>query len=247
MKKLLTIAVILFISCNTNKTYKYIEHINDPDLIGDGYTLKDKEAVIIKANNDEDAYSQAYEKFSISKKVSKDMNEAYGHSAIPVSFEILNDKGEDISSKIDVLAKDSVEKSLDKSIGGMKTAIKEMYDSNQKLIEFKLKDCPVKILSAKPVEQEYSNYKDIRLSWKNISKKTISAIRFKWKGENAFGEPADMGVKTGEGGGFSDDKLRPGKSDYGEWSILSRDLKKVTKAWVYEVAFEDGTKWELNN
>ncbi len=82
---------------------------------------------------------------------------------------------------------------------------------------------------------------------KNVSKKTISAIRFKWTGINAFGEPADMGITNGEGGGFDDDKLRPSKSNSGEWSILSRDLKKVTKAWAYEVVFEDGTKWELND
>jgi len=106
-------------------------------------------------------------------------------------------------------------------------------------------EAPVKILSARPVQKEYSNYKDIRLSYKNVSNKTITAIRFKWHGLNAFNEPADMGIMSdGFGGGFSDDRLRPGKTDYGVWSILSRDLKKVTKAWVTEVVFEDGTKWE---
>lgn len=108
-----------------------------------------------------------------------------------------------------------------------------------------LADCPVEILSSKPIKKEYSNYKSIYVSYKNISHKTITAIRFKWYGVNAFNEPADMGsISNGIGGGFADDMLKPGKSDSGEWNILSRDLKKVIKAWAYEVAFEDGTKWK---
>jgi len=112
----------------------------------------------------------------------------------------------------------------------------------------KLHDAPIIVLKAVPVKKEYSNYKDIRLTWKNVSNKTISAVRFRWYGVNAFNEAAEMGGSyRGIGGGFSDDKLKPGRTDYGEWSLLSSDLKKVVKAWPYEVAFEDGTKWEIKN
>jgi hypothetical protein len=106
---------------------------------------------------------------------------------------------------------------------------------------------PVKVLSAKLVTQEYSNSKDIRLVWKNVSGNKIAAIRFKWYGLNAFGEPADMGgsgVIKGIGGGLADRSLSPGKTDSGEWSIMSNDGKKIILAWPYEVAFEDGTKWK---
>lgn len=106
---------------------------------------------------------------------------------------------------------------------------------------------PVKILSAKLVTREYSNYKDIYLSWKNVGTKRIAAIRFKWYGTNAFGEPADMGrtvMQEGFGGGFSDRSLGVGKTDDGTWEIMSRDGKRVVKAWPYEIAFEDGTKWQ---
>lgn len=109
-----------------------------------------------------------------------------------------------------------------------------------------LQNAPVKVISARPLQQEYSSYKSIRLTYKNISAKTISGVKFRWYGLNAFGDPADMGgITDGFGGGFSDDELRPGKTDGGTWDILSRDLKKVIKAWPYEVAFKDGTKWEL--
>lgn len=107
---------------------------------------------------------------------------------------------------------------------------------------------PVKVTSAKMVrESEYSNYKSIQLSYKNVSDKKITAIRFHWYGLNSFNEPADMGSYTleGFGGGFTDDPIGPGKTDYGTWSILSKDGKKVELAWPYEVAFEDGTKWKL--
>ncbi len=110
-----------------------------------------------------------------------------------------------------------------------------------------LYNAPVKIVSAKLVEREYSSYKDMRLSYKNVSDKKIDAIRFRWYGLNAFGEPADMGtsLSRGFGGGFTDDPLSPGRSDYGEWGILSRDGKKVVLAWPTEVVFTDGTKWEI--
>jgi hypothetical protein len=226
--------VVLFISCNTNKTYKYIEHVNDPDLTG-GYTPKDEDPIIINAASDEDAYVQAYEKYAISKKVFEEMNKNYGLVKEPISFQLLNDKNEDISG---LFINDSAEKNIDNTV----SAISLNIDS-PKIAAFKYSTgCPVKILSSRPVEQDYSSFRDIHLSWKNTSKKTIVGIKFKWEGINAFGEPADVG----NGRGFSDDKLRPGKSDYGEWSILSRDLKKVTRAWVYEVAFEDGTKWTLD-
>jgi hypothetical protein len=109
---------------------------------------------------------------------------------------------------------------------------------------------PIKVISAKLVRREYSNLKDIRLVWKNVSNKNIGAIKFKWYGLNAFNEPADMGsnyLQEGFGGGFTDRLLKPGKSDSGEWSILSKDGKKVVLAWPYEVAFEDGTKWKSSN
>lgn len=102
---------------------------------------------------------------------------------------------------------------------------------------------PVKVISARPVKEEYSSYKDISVTYKNVSGKNISAIRFKWYGINAFNEPAEMGGMDGFGSGFTDSKLRAGKSETSEWSILSKDLKKVIKAWAYEVVFEDGSKW----
>ena len=109
-------------------------------------------------------------------------------------------------------------------------------------------EAPIKVINARLVKREYSNYKDISLTYKNISDKKVSAVRFAWYGETAFGDAADMGtsVREGFGGGFDDEGLRPGKSKTAQWSILSRNAKKVVLAWPTEVAFEDGSKWESN-
>lgn len=108
---------------------------------------------------------------------------------------------------------------------------------------------PVKVLNSKLFKKEYSNYRDIRLTYKNVSNKTIIGIKFRWKGVDAFGDPADMGSYTsdGFGGGFTDDPLRGGRTETSEWGILSKDGKKVILAWPIEVAFEDGSKWKLGS
>lgn len=105
---------------------------------------------------------------------------------------------------------------------------------------------PVRVTKAYLFKEEYSSYKSIRLTFKNVSGKRIQAIRFEWYGENSFNEPADMGSYSyeGYGTGFDDDALGIGSSRSSTWSILSNDGKKVIGARAYEVAFIDGTKWE---
>jgi len=221
------------------------------------YKENGKEEKLIEAYSDSAAYMEAFKNFEISKKVYNDMKKSLGTIYLerPISFELLNEKYEDITYKVFFADKDSLEKACAK---GIDTLPNSMEGSTLKAKENKsgidakydtagLYLAPVKVLSAKFVSKEYSNYKDIALSYKNVSDKKISAIRFRWYGENAFNEPADMdGLREGWGAGFTDDGLRPGATDYGTWGILSKDGKKVLIAYPYEVAFEDGTKWELN-
>lgn len=105
---------------------------------------------------------------------------------------------------------------------------------------------PVQVLWTKLVTSVQPSYKSIQLTWRNEGSKKVAAIRFKWYGLNAFGEPAEMGGNkvTGFGSGFIDRSLSPGKTDTGTWPIMSKDGKKVVMAWPYEIAFEDGTKWK---
>lgn len=130
--------------------------------------------------------------------------------------------------------------------------VKRMVDEGMKkaLIDtVGLYKAPVKVLSAKIVKQEYSTYRNVYLRYKNVSGKTISAIKFNWYGVNAFNEPADLGnpVAAGFGAGFTDDVLKPGRSEGSTWDVLSRDAKKIQLAWPIEVSFSDGTNWKLES
>lgn len=107
------------------------------------------------------------------------------------------------------------------------------------------KNSPVQVLKANFTQDEYSNYKGVTLKYKNVSDKTIDAIRFEWYGENSFSEPADMGTSKGKGGGFTDTVLKAGQTRNSTWDVLSSDGKTIIGARAYEVVFADGTKWSL--
>jgi hypothetical protein len=121
------------------------------------------------------------------------------------------------------------------------TIAKAMFDT------VGLSKAPVKVLKSKVVKQEYSSYRNIYLQYKNVSGKTIAGIKFKWYGTNAFNEPADLGSTFAEGFGvgFTDESLKPGRSESATWDVLSRDAKKIKLAWPIEVSFADGTNWKL--
>jgi hypothetical protein len=240
---LILLFCIINSSCNTKKKYYYIEDGNDKTLI--------------EAYSDSAAYMKAFENFEISKKVYNDMKESLKSISIeePVSFELLNEKKIDIRYTTTFVGKDSFENACAKNISQSPNTIEEAVVKNReeqngigaKYDTGGLYLAPIKVLSAKFVNKEYSNYKDVSLSFKNVTNKKISAIRFKWYGENSFNEPADMGsLKEGWGAGFTDDALRAGASSNSTWEVLSRDGKKILIAYPYEVAFDDGTKWALN-
>jgi hypothetical protein len=236
------IMTLILIGCQTKRKYYYVEDNKDEKLI--------------EAYSDSEAYLEAYKDFVISKKVYNDMQTTLGNTDLsaPISFRLLSDKHEDITYKIFFTNRDSLENGIEKSINKLpnnieqsvakvreeKNGVGAKYDTGGLYL------APVKVTSAKFVTQDYSSYKNVSLRYKNVSDKVVTAVRFKWYGENAFGEPADMGgLQQGWGGGFTDDALRPGATDYGEWDILSRDGKKILIAYPYEVVYKDGTKWEL--
>ena len=133
--------------------------------------------------------------------------------------------------KSDAVVKDMVNESLKKGI----------------IDTVGLSKSPIKVLSNRLVTQEYSDYRNISISFKNVSNKPIDGVKFMWYGETAFKEPADMGgVIDGFGSGFADKTIKPNKSMTMSWDISSRNAKKVILAWPFEVVFTDGTTWKLN-
>jgi hypothetical protein len=241
-KTLLFLFIFALNSCS-NKSYYYVED-NKPEQV-------------IESGSDSAAYMRAFQIFVISKKAYAKMKESNiaQYLNAPGEFHLLNQDRKDITNSVYFSNKESLKQDCIARVNNLPTTsleqtAKPATDGNQtrgaKYDTAGLYLAMVKILSAKFVTKEYSNYKDIQLIYKNTGNKKISAIRFKWYGENAFNEPADMGgLKRGWGTGFVDDGLRAGKTDSGSWNILSRDGKKILIAYPYEIAFEDGTKWSL--
>lgn len=68
------------ISCESLHEYSYVETVLEPSIYGGSIFEKKKDPVVIKAKNDTLAYLEAYNKFTISQKVYRDMSESYGAS-----------------------------------------------------------------------------------------------------------------------------------------------------------------------
>lgn len=112
------------------------------------------------------------------------------------------------------------------------------------------RDFPVKIISTRLFKNQYSTFKNIRLTFKNVSSQNIHAIKFQWYTENALAEPSNLRsfFTRGESSGlYTADVLKPGKTSSVIFEEFSSDAKKVIAARPYEVVFSDGTKWYIKD
>src|SRR5690348_17172939 len=150
---------LIFIGYKTKRKYYYVEDNKNEELI--------------EAYSDSAAYLEAYKDFVISKKVYNDMQTTVGNTYLsaPVSFQLLNDKHEDITYKIFFTNKDSLESSIEKRINKLPNSIEESitkareekngigakYDTGGLCL------APIKVLSAKFVSQDHSSYKNVSL------------------------------------------------------------------------------------
>lgn len=108
-------------------------------------------------------------------------------------------------------------------------------------------ESPVQIISSKLSDTQYSDHKDIKLTYKNVSKKSIKAIKFEWYCENALEKPASgrFFFVKGKSEGYSDILLKPKETRSQIWEDFSTDANKIIKARVHFVMFSNGTNWEL--
>jgi len=111
----------------------------------------------------------------------------------------------------------------------------------------KNKNSPVKIISATLLNNQYSDHKDIKLTYKNITRKNIKAIKFEWYCENAFDKPASgqFFFVKGITRGHTDILLKSRRVESKIWEDFSTDAYTIIAARAYYVVFADGTKWEL--
>ncbi len=155
MKKivLISVSVLAFILSSCNKKYSYVEIVLEKGIFG-GVDKKEKEAKTIKAKNDTLAYLDAYQKFCISLKVSKDLQETYGEVySTPLEFKLLNDKGDDIVYSMFFVTKDKKEKEIEERIFSMGNSIKSAAERNKQEKDEELKST-LKIDSVKVKELE---------------------------------------------------------------------------------------------
>jgi hypothetical protein len=128
---ILALAFVLY-SCDKEKTYKYVEVVQEESILG-GVETKEKEAKPIKAADDTSAYLEAYQNFCISLKINKDMQISLGKTySIPKSFKLYNDKGVDISNLVFFIDKDKREKEIEERIFSMRNTIQESVDNSRK-------------------------------------------------------------------------------------------------------------------
>lgn len=109
------------------------------------------------------------------------------------------------------------------------------------------RESPVKVISSQLLKNQYSDHKDIRLIYKNISKKRIGAIRFEWYCENAFNKPASgkFFFVQGKAEGETHTMVNPGKIKSHIWEDFSTDAQSIVSIRAAFVAFTDGTSWSL--
>jgi hypothetical protein len=108
-------------------------------------------------------------------------------------------------------------------------------------------ESPIKIISAKILKNAYSDHKDIRITYKNKSNKTIQAINFEWNSTNSFEKPSSgkyFFIK-GHCTGYTTSLIRPKQISSKVWEDFSTDAIKVTSSNAYLVVYTDGTIWKL--
>lgn len=131
-KKIFTPILILGLLSSCNKTYKYIETVQEESILG-GSETKESTEKIISAPNDSTAYLEAYKKFCISSKINNDMKKSLGNTfSTPLSFKLYNDKEEDITNTTLFVSRTSREKEIEKQINSMENSIQRAVDSNKK-------------------------------------------------------------------------------------------------------------------
>lgn len=118
------------------------------------------------------------------------------------------------------------------------TAKQEVFKNN---LDSADKYSPVTIKKVKINEDEYGS-KEISITVLNSSKKRIDGIKLHWVLYNNFGDVIDEYGNNG----ISQDILSPNKKDTYSWDIYSSPATKA-EAYVYQVHFTDGTRWDLNN
>lgn len=115
--------------CSCTKQYRYVEIVEESSFL----SSKNNEDVIIRAKNDTLAYLEAYQKFTISRKVYNDMAGELGGQMLlpePKSFMLYDANGVDVSNIV-FASRRIKELEIEERIFAMKNHVKEARESRE--------------------------------------------------------------------------------------------------------------------
>ena len=133
---------------------------------------------------------------------------------------------------------------LDEAQKRSSDAVEKML-KNREDDSLRIAAAPIKVLSYKVVKVPYTSYRNIEITFKNVSNKTINAVRFGFMGKTAFDKPANVGGFEGKNYGNYDESIKSKQKQTITFSINSPDLKKIEYVRPYEIVYEDGEKYTL--
>lgn len=121
----------------------------------------------------------------------------------------------------------------------IKSGTQSFYDDERIKSE---KESGIDVLGVKFInDNDYSDYKNIKITYKNSTGKDISAISFRWYDlKDVFDEDVEAILSKG---GYDDEGLRNGKTTSGTWELKEPKVKSG-KVYVDKIMFSDGTKWD---
>lgn len=132
------------------------------------------------------------------------------------------------------------------------TAAEEEYMVTVSSVQFdtaNIKTSPIQVVKAYYGSRTKYDDERVIIEYKNVTNKTIEAIKFRWYMKDAFGEVLFLtnDILLDFGSGRTDNKVGSGATQEFTWKGLISGTPKHIKAWAYEVAFSDRTIWKITD
>ena len=124
-RNILFILLLCLCFCSCQKKYRYVEIVNERDILSGETSRKEKEPELIEASDDSVAYCAAYQKFCIAQKVARDMKKSgMDLGEEPLEFKLLDEQNVNIANKNIFVSKDKIEEEISERIFSLENSVK---------------------------------------------------------------------------------------------------------------------------
>lgn len=199
MKKLLLLLLIGFLlSCESDKTYKYIEHLKETNV--DGKLIDKIEEEEIIAKNDTLAYIRAYSKFKISQRSAEySMTSKSSYPNEVLSFELYDEKGNDITN-IDFVTRELEKNETDEYVLKMHNPYEGISNGKNNKRNYQSADINPCVMSEDFIKKDLRYPNTAKFSTFNCSSEQNSdgsyTVLRKVSAKNAFGVESEFIYKV---------------------------------------------------